>query len=217
MNIQHTKPGAPEAALDTPTVGTKNARRKLAARLAVPAAIAALSLAGLSGLASTAVFGSGNAPSGGSFTSGSVDLNVTPATAAITMATMAPGDTAYGTISVNNSGTLQNRYSATTAIAGTGAAVLGPALQATVKAGVTACTAAGFAATGTAVYSGPLDVLAIGNPAAGQQTGDRLLAAAASETLCVSVNLPLNAANTAQSQSITTTFNFAAEQVKNNP
>lgn len=195
----------------------QKAKYRLTAKLAVPALVAVVSLAGLSGLASSAVFGSGANPAAGSFSSGSVDLSVTPATAAVTMATMAPGDTAYGTIAVNNSGTLQNRYSATTTISGTGAAVLGPALVATVKAGVTACTAAGFAATGTAVYSGALDVLAIGNPASGQQTGDRLLAAAASETLCVSVNLPLNAANTAQSQSITTTFNFVAEQVKNNP
>jgi hypothetical protein len=203
--------------MKNPFLGLKAAALGMTGKVAVSAAVLLVSAASITGLATTAVFGSGNQPVGGSFSSGSVDLNATPATSAVTMSTMAPGDTAYGTVTVNNSGTLQNRYAATTAISGTGAAVLGPALVATVKVGVTTCSAAGFAATGTQVYTGALNALAIGNPAAGADTGDRTLNAAASETLCISVNLPLAASNTVQGQSITTTFTFAAEQVKNNP
>lgn len=202
---------------DITTTAPRKRKFGIPAKLAVPALALVVSAAGLTGLATNAVFDGGNTPVGGSFTSGNVDLTATPATAAITMATAAPGDSAYGQITVRNSGTLQHRYAATTTVAGTGAAVLGPALVTTVKSGVTACTPAGFGATGVQVYSGPLNTLAIGNPASGQQTGDRLLNAAASENLCVQVTLPLSASNAVQSQSITTTFNFAAEQVANNP
>lgn len=199
-----------------PSLGFKTAAAAATGKMAVPAAIALVSMAGLTGLASTAVFGSGTAPVGGTFTSGSVDLNASPASAAIVMSNMAPGDTTYGTINVQNSGTLQHRWSATTTVSGTGAATLGKGLVATVKTGVTDCSAAGFAATGTQIFTGILDTVAIGNPTQGQQAGDRLLAAAASENLCISVNLPLAAANTVQGQNITSTFNFSAEQVKNN-
>ena len=97
-------------------------------------------------------------------------------------------------------------------------------LDLTVKSGVTTCTNAGFDADGTVIY-GPGDLGAgliggmniIGNPAQGAHPGDRTLAAGAKEDLCFNVELPSSTNNTYQGLSATATFNFQAEQTKNNP
>jgi hypothetical protein len=57
----------------------------------------------------------------------------------------------------------------------------------------------------------------IGDSAAGQQTGDRTLAAGGSEVLCLQVSLPSATGNTYQAKTTTATFTFDAEQTTNNP
>ncbi len=57
----------------------------------------------------------------------------------------------------------------------------------------------------------------IGSPAQGFQAGDRTLAASASDVLCFLVSLPLSTGNSFQGLTTTPTFDFAAEQTKNNP
>ncbi|MDO8613371.1 MAG: hypothetical protein Q7R32_11200 [Dehalococcoidia bacterium] len=49
------------------------------------------------------------------------------------------------------------------------------------------------------------------------QAGDRALAAGASDVLCFLVSLPLSTGNGFQSLTTTPTFDFVAEQTKNNP
>ena len=122
-------------------------------------------------------------------------------------------------ITVTNAGTLDLRYAVTST---TTENTLSAQLALTIKSGVTTCTNAGFAGSGVVVYGpGVLGSMAgvnvIGNPAAGFQTGDRTLIAAANEILCFSVSLPLASGNAFQGLTTTATFAFQGEQTKNNP
>lgn len=168
-----------------------------------------------------AFFTDSQAVGNNTFSTGSVDLAATPATAAVTLANMAPGDTVTAPLTVANNGTLQYRYSLlSTATSST--PELAAQLDLTVKTGVTTCTTAGFGGTGTVQY-GPADlgsvagVKVLSDAAPGAQTGDRVLAAGASEVLCVQVTLPNATGNTYQGKTTTATFNFDAEQTVNNP
>lgn len=153
------------------------------------------------------------------FTTGTVDISTSPATALVTFSAMAPGDQVTNPLTVTNAGTLALRYAVTST---TTENTLAAELDLTIKSGVTTCTNAGFAGSGTVVYAtGDLGnttaVNVIGNPAQGSQTGDRTLAAAGSEALCFNVSLPLAATNAAQGLTTTATFAFVAEQTANNP
>ena len=57
----------------------------------------------------------------------------------------------------------------------------------------------------------------IGDPAEGGQTGDRILAAGASETLCFTTTFPRSSGNTFMLAATDTTFTFDAEQTYVNP
>ena len=70
---------------------------------------------------------------------------------------------------------------------------------------------------GTDVYAtASLGSAAFGSATAGADSGDRALAAAASETLCFRASLPLATGNPYQGAVTTTTFTFDAEQTANN-
>jgi hypothetical protein len=132
---------------------------------------------------------------------------------------MAPGDQVTDALQVSNTGTLALRYAVTGSATNTDTKGLKDQLQLTIKTGVTSCTNGGFAASGTAVYTGDLDSAAgklIGDIAPGSDTGDRSLTASTSETLCWHVSLPLNTGNAFQGASTTATFTFSAEQTVNN-
>lgn len=183
------------------------------------ASLAVLALAGgVFTVSSLALFTDSEEVTGNAFTTGSVDLTATPVTAVVTAAGMAPGDQVTAPLDVANTGTLELRYSMTSS---TTEDALAAELQLTVKEGVTACDDAGWAADGTTLYSGVLGTMAgslvIGDPAQGTQAGDRVLAAGASEVLCVNVTLPLSAGNSAEGLSTTATFTIDAEQTANNP
>lgn len=175
-----------------------------------------------SGLVVGAVWGSSmalftdTADSGtATFTSGTVDITATDASTSLSVADMAPGDAATAPITIGNAGTLDLRYAMTSAA--TGDTALRAALTVTVKTGVTTCSNAGFSADGTQIATGDLDTVAFGDSAAGAQSGDRSLAAGASEVLCVQVTLPTGTSGTApQGKTASATFSFAAEQTKNN-
>lgn len=156
----------------------------------------------------------GQASSAGSFTTGKVDIAASPSSpAALTVSNMAPGDVATAPVTVTNSGTLDLRYAISTSATG----ALVPALTGTIKTGVSDCSLSGFASSGT-VVAGPvaLGSLAVGNPATGAQTGDRDLAAGASDILCVQVALPVTAGDAYESTTATMTMSFDAEQTRNN-
>lgn len=187
-------------------------------RLAVIAAIL-LVATGLLATGVLAVFTDTATSDGNTFGSGNVDLTVSPATAAITLAGMAPGDRITQPLLVTNSGALDLRYALRST---TTENVLASALRLTIKSGVATCSSTGFAGSGTVIY-GPGDLgntvplPLVGAVTQGQDPGDRILAAGGNETLCLDVQLPLTADNAAGGRTTTATFTFLAEQTAANP
>ena len=183
------------------------------------ASIAVLAVAGtMFAFGSLALFSDQETVTGNAFSTGTIDLVATPATAVVTASDMAPGDQVTASLDVANSGTLEFRYAAGST---TTEDTLASQLVLTVKSGVTTCDDANWAADGSVLYSGPLGstggTAVLGDPTQGAQAGDRVLAAGANEALCFNVTLPLATGNSAQGQSTTATFTFDAEQTANNP
>jgi predicted ribosomally synthesized peptide with SipW-like signal peptide len=157
----------------------------------------------------------------GTFTTGSIDLDGTAIDAlTLTTTAMMPGDNITDDVLVSNVGTAQLRYALTTASTNADSKGLRDVLTLTVKTidvttpgvpcdnfdGTTVLAATVLGASGAS----------FGNPATGAHAGDRVLNAAASETLCFRVSLPSGTGNAYQSASTTTTFTFDAEQTANN-
>lgn len=185
----------------------------------VLATVAVLALAGgVFTISSLALFTDAENVTGNTFTTGSVDLVATPATAVVTATAMVPGDQQTAPLDVANSGTLELRYAVTST---TTEDVLASELVLTIKSGVTTCDDANWTVDGAVLYTGILGASGgtaiIGDVAQGAQAGDRVLAAGANEVLCVNVTLPLTAPDTVQGLTSTATFAFAAEQTANNP
>jgi len=159
---------------------------------------------------------------GNTFSTGTLDISTNPTTALVTFSGMVPGDEVTNPITVSNGGSLQLRYAVTST---TTENLLAAQLDLTIKTGVTTCTNAGFDVDGTRIYGllGP-DILGsdtgtnvIGDPAQGDDTGDRILNAGASETLCFNVELPSSTDGSYDGLSTTATLAFEAEQTSNNP
>ena len=131
---------------DATATDAKRTRRNLRASLIT------LGLAAVTGigLLTAALFTSTATVGGNTFSTGKVDLTASPATAAVTLANMAPGDVVTAPITVANSGTLALRYAVKST---TTENTLAGQLQMSIKTGVTTCTTAGFGATGTALYN----------------------------------------------------------------
>ena len=92
------------------------------------------------------------------------------------------------------------------------------------KSGVATCDSAGFDGGGTIIggpgpvgNTTPTGLALIGDATTGPQSGDRVLAPAATEQLCFDVSLPLGTGNGAENGSTTATFTFLAEQTLANP
>ena len=174
---------------------------------------------GLGAIRANAVFTSVASNGANTFTTGTVVISTSPASAFITFSAMVPGDVVTQPLTVSNTGTAQLRYAVTST---TTENVLATQLALTIKSGVTTCTTAGFGSSGSVVYgAGALGnttaVNVVGNPTQGAQAGDRTLNASASEVLCFQVSLPLSSGNTFQGLTSTATFAFDAEQTANNP
>ena len=188
------------------------------------AALLALSAVSMGTLASSALFTSTASSGPATVASGSVSL-VLGGSASTTLATsgMAPGDTRFGVVSVQNAGSLQARYSA--AITWSAANELTSALTLSAKsiasAGAT-CDAtltwtSGNLATDVSAGVGQTTVALFGSSAAGDQAGDRTISAAATEFVCVRLSLPAATGNTAASKTSNLSLDFVAEQTANNP
>jgi spore coat-associated protein N len=182
-------------------------KRILISMLAISTLAACVSLGGGLSLFTQSVDNGSN-----TFTSGSVIISTSPASAFITMSNMAPGDTVTDQLTVSNDGTLQLRYAMTTVATNTDSKNLRDALTLVIREKGTDC--ATF--DGTQLYTGTLANGAFGNPATGGQAGDRTLNASSSEDLCFKVTLPSNATGP-EAAATTATFTFAAEQTTNNP
>ncbi|MBA2382021.1 MAG: hypothetical protein H0V73_07915 [Chloroflexi bacterium] len=173
------------------------------------------------GAVSLALFTSTATVPANTFSTGSVSISTNPTTAMVTFSTMAPGDQVTAPITVSNNGTLDLRYAISSVATNADAKGLKDQLILTVKSGVTTCTNAAYAASGTNLYTGDLDSsagLIVGDATSGAQTGDRALPPTTgnTEVLCFNVSLPSATGNAFQSASTTATFTFAAEQTKNN-
>ncbi|MGI9607700.1 MAG: TasA family protein [Acidimicrobiales bacterium] len=198
-------------------VDEEERRGGTAARLLATFAVLALA-GGAFTIASLALFTDQEAVAGNAFSTGTVDLLATPATAVVTAPAMAPGDQVTAPLDIANSGTLELRYSATST---TTEDTLASELVLTIKSGVSVCDDANWTADGAVEYAGVLGTTGTsaiwGSPVQGTQAGDRVLAAGANEVFCVNVTLPLAATNASQGVTTTATFTFDAEQTANNP
>lgn len=202
---------------EEPEVPTAQERRGNGTKIL--ATLAVLFLAGtVFSIASLALFTDQETVAGNSFSTGTIDLLATPATAVVTAGAMAPGDQVTAPLDIANSGSLELRYSATST---TTEDTLAAQLDLTIKTGVTVCDDANWTTDGTIIYSGALGstgtTTLFGSAVQGSQAGDRVLAAGANEALCVNVTLPLATGNASQGLTSTATFTFDAEQTSNNP
>jgi spore coat-associated protein N len=169
-----------------------------------------LSLASLGSGAFSLAIWTDSDTSTGTFTAGTIDLAVSPSTL-FTVSAIVPGDSGSASLTVQNNGTAQLRYAMTSSSTNADGKALRDQLQLTIKAG--ACPGSGTALYGAAALSGA----AFGDVTQGAQTGDRTLAAAASEQLCFLWSLPGSTGNSFQGATTTTTFTFSAEQTSSNP
>ena len=156
------------------------------------------------------------------FTTGTVILGMDPATAMFTVSNMAPGDVKYGGLEVTNDGSLELRYAMTTTADDT--STLDEQLDLTIDVvtdpGVDVTWYTADDVVGEANIYGPDGVLSsafFGDPAQGEQAGDRTLTSSASERLRFKATLPLDTDNTYQGTTCTVAFVFDAEQTVSNP
>ena len=190
---------------------TFSAHRRLVAGLSV----LALGTAGLTVVATNALFTDSSTIAAGAFATGSVQLTATPASTTLTFANMAPGDIAYGPITVTNAGTEDLLYALTGAVAGTLAPLLTLEIKTVAAAGN--CNLAGWPAGVAVVGPVAFNTAAIfGSTTQGSQAGDRVLASPGNEVLCAKAMLP-PAATTQLLTAASATFTFTAEQTLYNP
>jgi predicted ribosomally synthesized peptide with SipW-like signal peptide len=155
------------------------------------------------------------------FSTGSIVLDAARIDALVlTTSAMMPGDSITDDVVVENDGTAQLRYAMTTSSTNADGLLLYNVLTLTVREIDTTPATPCDNFDGTVVLAATVlgaNTAGFGNPAAGPQAGDRILDAAANETLCVRVSLPSGTGPAYQGASTTTTFSFAAEQTANNP
>src|SRR6266545_1393250 len=187
-------------------------------QLIITTSLAILTMSGLADRGAYASFRGTASASANTFAVGTVDIAQSPASAFLTLGGMVPSETVTAPLSVTNSGTVQLRYALTSDVTNTDGKGLGSQLDLTIKSGVTACTNAGFGASGTVLYGpdGPLGTIGssldlIGTPSS-YPNGGRVLASGASEVLCFQVKLPTTTGTAYQGATTTATFNFLAQQ-----
>jgi predicted ribosomally synthesized peptide with SipW-like signal peptide len=158
------------------------------------------------------------------FTTGTIILDATKIDALVlTNANMMPGDSVTGSVDVENDGTNELRYSlntTSTSVAGPNGGVLNAALTVEVKT-VDATTPLVKCDNFDGTVLQASEVLGASNVMFGSVsptvgTGDRTVAAAATDVLCIRVSLPVATGDTYQGATATTTFTFNAEQTENN-
>jgi hypothetical protein len=154
------------------------------------------------------------------FSTGTIALDAAKIDALVlTTSGLMPGDQVTDDVVVENDGNAELRYAMSTSSTdpgGTLRAVLTLTVK-TVDATTPLVPCDDFDGAST-LYDGVLgaSTAAFGDPTAGDDTGDRTLAAGANETLCFRVTLPSGTGNGYQGTSTTTTFTFDAEQTASN-
>jgi len=204
-------------------------------------AMVLLPVGGVSVLASTAYLSTSATSSGAAVTAGTVTLSFAGgATSAVrgaavsawittTSTGVGSSSASYKDLTVTNAGGGALRFAMASVPSGTGTGLTTTneiAVDvATITSGQT-CNSTNFAAGTTVSTSGAVlgngtdttEVKIIGDKTTSQQTGDQVLAAGASSTLCMRVYVKPGAGRAAQAvSSIASTFWFYAEQTRNNP
>jgi predicted ribosomally synthesized peptide with SipW-like signal peptide len=149
-----------------------------------------------------------------SFTTGTVVLSATPATALFNVGVMMPGDNKYGQLTVANAGTASFRYSMTTSATNPDNQDLRNQLEVEVREKAAGTCAADFSGN-PVVPNTTLEGAGFGSSVQGQDTGDRVLASG-NEVFCFRVSLPGGTDNSYQGATTVATFTFHAEQTANN-
>ena len=158
------------------------------------------------------------------FTTGTIILDPTKIDAlTLTSTAMMPGDVVTGSVDVENDGSAELRYSlntTSTSAVGPGGGVLNTALLVEVKTidattPVTKCNEFDGTALQASEALGASNIM-FGSVSPTVGTGDRIVAAAATDVLCIRVSLPLATGDTFQGATAVTTFTFNAEQTANN-
>ncbi|WP_165372758.1 TasA family protein [Pengzhenrongella frigida] len=199
--------------------GHDRARRR---RLVMSAATVGLAVIGLTSLTTSALFTDNESAVGGGFTTGSVNVTLTPAADFLKIGNMAPGDTEFRSITVNNPGSLGYRYAVTKAWTDSNA---GYPLSAVLQIATFVLPTGGTCDAASAVPAAqirPLGAISadgatlIGDPATGAHAGDRPILAGAGELLCFQITLPISVGNEYQSSTSTVSVQVVAEQTANN-
>ena len=156
------------------------------------------------------------------FTTGTIVLDAAKIDALVlTTSALMPGDSVTDDVVVENDGTAELRYAMTSASTNADGNALRDALSLTIKTVdvTTPGTPCDDFDGSSTLYTGIIGATtaAFGDPAPGDDTGDRVLAAGANEILCFRVSLPASTGNGAQGATTTTTFTFDAEQTSSNP
>jgi predicted ribosomally synthesized peptide with SipW-like signal peptide len=194
-------------------------RRKLTA---IASVLALLALAAVMSVGTLAVFTDQESNGSNTFSTGTIDLTISPTSALVTYANMLPGDSVTNPLVVTNAaGSAALRYAISASATNPDAKALKDQLTLVIKTiDVTTPASPCDNFDGTQLYSGDLDATAgklVGDSAQGAQAGDRTLGVGASETLCFRVSLPSTTGNSFKSATTTATFTFDAEQTANNP
>src|SRR3990170_2256303 len=149
-------------------------------------------LAGIGAFGAFSIFTSTATNPSNTFSTGSVVISTSPASAFITFSNMAPGDTTTQSLVVSNDGTLQLRYAISDSATNADAKGLKDQLTLTIKTiDVTAPVTPCDDFDGTQLYTGDLDGTTgalVGSNAQGADTDDRTLNASSNETLCFRVS-----------------------------
>lgn len=197
---------------------SRNVRRRLPRQVLVALAFAAIVLGGL--LLSTALFSASTATDDNLLEIGTVDVATAPVTLDLDAGALAPGDVVATPLQVRNDGSLELRYSVSSTVDDV---TLGDLLEFEVRTGVTRCDAVGADGDGVLV-AGPVPLggltaePVVGDPATGDDPGDRVLAAGGSEVLCLRVELPPGVdEDTAAGLTVTASLTIDAEQTAANP
>lgn len=193
-------------------------RRRHALELLIPL----LALVGVGAGATSLALFTDSASVDGTFTTGTISIDPSDvSTLSLSTGALVPGDVITDDVTITNDGTAQLRWSMSTSSTNADGLALRDVLTLTVRE--VDATTPGTPCDdfdGTLVVSATAlgaSAVAIGDPTAGADAGDRTLAAATGETLCFRVSLPSATGNAYQGATTTTTFSFDAEQTANNP
>jgi hypothetical protein len=204
------------------SIPATNRRGRLVPALLLFALALATATLGVSG----ALFTDSDSITNNSFATGSVTLSTSTTTLPFSVSDMAPGDTAGAhDVTVSNDGSLELRYAITsTTTEDTLAGQLDIWIWAEANEGTADGTCDATPGNGISTYLYEQGVLgststtnAVGDPATGSHTGDRVLGASASELLCFYVELPSSTGDSFEGLSTAADFAFDAEQTANNP